>query len=84
MKIEARVMWRFCVSLTWYTGDAEDMRGRDVEVLENIAGIIGVDDRHFAAVLIRRANPNQRRHLLVLDCFYIFLMFLQIHQNLHQ
>jgi hypothetical protein len=45
--------------LTWYAGDTEDMRGRDMEGIEDISWVVCVHYAHLAAVMLRGADPEE-------------------------
>ena len=63
---------------TWDTGDAEYGRGRDAECLQDVSGVVGVDDGDGALRVRTRADPHQRRQVLTLTLTNIVLVILQM------
>lgn len=62
--------------LTWHTGDAEHVGVADVELVDQRAGLVGVDDHHLAGGVCAGEDPHSTAHgvcfleLLRLGTFY--------------
>ena len=65
------------VPLTGHAGDAEDVRGGGWEGLEHVGWAVGVDDRDARLVVGRRADPDDRRTLLILHLLQAPLVVLK-------
>lgn len=46
-------------SLTWYTGDAEDVRVTDKEALQDVSRLVGINDDSLGGRLSAGTNPHQ-------------------------
>lgn len=60
--------------LTWNTGDAEHVGVAHKEGLQDVASLVGVDDDGCGGGLGARADPNQRRQLVVLPQLLLLLL----------
>lgn len=56
---------------TWYAGDAKDVRVAHKEALQDVSGLVGVNDDNFRGGLGAGTDPNQRRHFILLAQFLL-------------
>lgn len=56
---------------TWHTGDAKDVGVAHKEALQDVSRLVGVNDDNFSGGLGAGADPNQRRHFILLAQFLL-------------
>lgn len=61
--------------LTWHAGDAEHVSVTDHEALQDVPGLVGVDDDHLGGGLGAGADPDQGGQLVVV--LQLLLLLLQ-------
>lgn len=59
---------------TWYTGDAKDVGVAHKEALQDVSGLVGVNDDNFGGGLGAGTDPNQRRHFIMLSQFLLSIL----------
>lgn len=62
------------LSLTGYTGDAQHVRVADEEVLQDVSGLVGVDDYDFRGGVCRGADPHQAGELILMPQLLLLLL----------
>lgn len=61
-------------SLTWDAGDAEHVGVADEEALQDVPGLVGVDDHGFGGGLGAGADPDQRGQLVLVPQLLLLLL----------
>lgn len=61
-------------ALTWNTGDAEDVRVAHQETLQDVSGLVGVNDDSFGGGLGAGADPNQGGQLLLMSQLLLLIL----------
>lgn len=61
-------------ALTWNTSDAEDVRVAHQETLQDVSGLVGVNDDSFGGGLGAGADPNQGGQLLLMPQLLLLIL----------
>lgn len=60
--------------LTWHAGDAKNVRVADEEVLQNVSGLVGVDDNDLRGGVCGGADPHQAGEFILMPEFLFLLL----------
>lgn len=68
--------------LTWYTGNAEDVRVTNKEALQDVSRLVGINHNGFSGGLGAGADPNQRRQLFLLPQLLLLILQQQAKEDM--